>query len=90
MIIPDRTGKLLHPSWNWLRICQILKFKNISQSSDQIIIDLSEWRDFESKRIKVYNQTSKTLQKKSGISYDSIKYHKYNWQNTCCKEKGRL
>ena len=52
-----------------------LKLKKISQSSEQIIVDLTEWRELESKRIREFRKelarSKSILRKKYGISYDS-------------------
>ena len=54
---------------------KILKCNKISQASEQIIIDLSEWRELESKRVREFRKDlamSKSLsRKKYGFSYDS-------------------
>ena len=38
------------------KIVMFLKFKKISQSNDQIVIDLSEWREFESEIFREYRK----------------------------------
>ena len=54
---------------------KILKFNKISQASEQIIMDLSEWRELESKRIREIKKelamSKSTSRKKYGFSYDS-------------------
>ena len=56
---------------------KILKFKEISQASEQIIIDLSEWRELESKRVREFRKelamSKSPSRKKYGFSYDSNK-----------------
>ena len=51
-----------------------LKLKKISQSSEQTIIDLTEWRELESKRIREFRKelarSKSILRKKYGISND--------------------
>ena len=54
---------------------KILKLNKISQSSEQIIIDFSEWRELESKRIgeigKELAMSKSPSRKKHGFSFDS-------------------
>ena len=54
---------------------KILKFKMVSQSREQIIIDLLEWRELESKNLdnleKNWLCLSHLREKKYGFSYDS-------------------
>ena len=56
---------------------KILRFNKTSQSSGKTVIYLSEWREFESKRIREFKKhlaMSKTpSRKKYGFSYDSNK-----------------
>ena len=54
---------------------KILKIKKISQASEQIIIDLSEWRELKSKRVREFRKEStmskSPSRKQYGFSYDS-------------------
>ena len=54
---------------------KILKFIKMSQASDQIIIDLSEWRELESRRVREFGKelamSNSPSRKKYGFSYDS-------------------
>ena len=54
---------------------KILKFNKISHASEQIIIDLSEWRELESKRFREFRKelamSKSRSRKKYGFSYDS-------------------
>ena len=54
---------------------KILKFNKISQASEQIIIDFSEWRELESRRIREFRKelakSKSPSRKKYGFSYDS-------------------
>ena len=54
---------------------RILNFNKISQASEQIIIDLSEWRELESKRVREFRKelamSKSPSRKKYGFSYDS-------------------
>ena len=54
---------------------KLLKFNKISQASEQIIIDLSEWRELESKRVREFRKelamSKSPSRKKYGFSYDS-------------------
>ena len=56
---------------------KILKFNKISQAGEQIFMDLSEWRELESKRSREFRKElamSKSTSKKTyGFSYDSKK-----------------
>ena len=56
-------------------IVKILKFIKISQASEQIIIDLSDWRELESRRIREFRKevamSKSPSRKKYGFSYDS-------------------
>ena len=56
-------------------IVNILKFNKISQASEQYIINLSEWREFESKRIREFRKelamSKLPSRKKYGFPYDS-------------------
>ena len=56
-------------------IAKILKFNKISQASEQIIIDLSEWRELESRRVREFTKklamSKSPSRKKYGFSYDS-------------------
>ena len=60
---------------NGTKTVKILKFNKISQASEQIIIDLSEWRELESKRVREFKKESaiskSPSRKKYGFSYDS-------------------
>ena len=57
------------------KVVMILKFKKISQSNDQIVKDLSEWRELESERYGEFRKelvmSMSLLRKKYGFSYDS-------------------
>ena len=54
---------------------KILKFIKMSQASEQIIIDLSEWRELESRRVREFGKelamSKSPSRKKYGFSYDS-------------------
>ena len=54
---------------------KILKFNKIYQASEQIIIDLSEWRELETRRVRDFRKElvmSKSPSRKTyGFSYDS-------------------
>ena len=54
---------------------RILKFNKTSQASEQIIIDFSEWRELESRRVRELRKelamSKSTSRKKYGFSYDS-------------------
>ena len=54
---------------------KILKFNKVSQAREQIIIDLSEWRELESRRVREFRKEltmSKSPSRKNyGFSYDS-------------------
>ena len=54
---------------------KIFKFNKMSQASEQIIIDLSEWRELESRRVREYGKelamSESPSKKKYGFSYDS-------------------
>ena len=54
---------------------KLLKFNKISQASEQFIIDLSNWRELESKRVREFRKKlamSKSPSRKNyGFSYDS-------------------
>ena len=55
---------------------KVLKVTKISQSSEQIMIDFSEWRDHESKRLREFRKevalSETPSRKKYGFSYDLI------------------
>ena len=54
---------------------KILKFNKISQASEKIIIDLSEWIELESRRVREFGKelamSKSPSRKKYGFSYDS-------------------
>ena len=56
---------------------KILKFNRISQSSEQIIIDLSVWRELESKRIREFRKelamSESPLKKNTGFHMIQMK-----------------
>ena len=54
------------------KIVMILKFNKISQASEQIIIDLSEWRELESRRVK---ESRKELAMSKSPSEKSTGFH---------------
>ena len=54
---------------------KILKFNKISQASEQMITNLSEWRELESKRLREFRKelakSKSTSRKKNGFLYNS-------------------
>ena len=56
-------------------IVKMLKFNKISQASEQIIIDFSEWRELESRRVREFRKelvmSKSPSRKKYGFSYGS-------------------
>ena len=58
-----------------VKIVMFLNFKKIFQSNDQIVKDLSEWRELESERYGEFRKelviSMSLLRKKYGFSYDS-------------------
>ena len=54
---------------------KILKFIKMSQASEQIIIDLSDWRELESRRVREFGKelamSKSPSGKKYGLSYNS-------------------
>ena len=58
---------------------KILRFNKISQASEQIMIDFSEWRELESRRVsdfrKEVTKSKSPSKKKYGFSYDTKEKH---------------
>ena len=73
-IIIERASYCIHFEIG-TKTVKILRFIKISQASEQNMIDLSEWRELESRRIREFRKelamSKSTSKEKYGFSYDS-------------------
>ena len=58
---------------------KILKFKKMSQASEQIIIDLSEWRELESRRVREFGKELSMSKSPSRKKYENILMNLWIW-----------